>query len=65
MKTFVQKSALRDAFERARIEASTSPKMVNAMVRAAQHGSGEHREREWNAKLKFSTFNALKLKGVM
>ena len=65
MRTFATKTAMRQAFESAKIDPVKSSRILHQAVKAAKHGSGEIRRREWDAHLKLSTFNALKLKGVM
>ena len=63
MNTFNRTSSMRQAFENATIKQDTSSRLVRSLVMAAGNGAGIKREREWNAHLKFSTYNRLHGKG--
>jgi hypothetical protein len=63
-----QQSAMRQAFCNMQIKAGqhgTHGSIINAAINSAEHGAGIHNVKDFNAHLKFSTFNTLKLKGVM
>jgi hypothetical protein len=63
-----QQSVMRNAFCNMSIKPGqhkTHGSIINAALDSAEHGTGLYKARDWNAHLKLSTYNALKLKGIM
>ena len=68
MKTINQITAMRYAFNNMKIKTGqhhTHGSIINAALGSAEKGAGIRHVPEFNAHLKYSTYNALKLKGIM
>ena len=61
-----QVSVMRQAFEKMNVNVITqSSPVVAQALRSMQHGAGVREQKEWNAHLKFGTFQKLSKSGVM
>lgn len=61
-----QVSVMRQAFEKMPINIVTqSSPVVAQALRSMQHGAGVKEQREWNAHLKYGTYQKLSKLGIM
>ena len=61
-------TSMREAFLSIKVDAGIVERngsVLKAAIKAAEHGSGVRNERDWNAHLKFGTYNRLVKNGVM
>lgn len=60
------KTSMRAAFEKMPVNIITqSSPVVAQALRSMQHGAGEKKEKEWNAHLRYKTYQKLSKVGVM